>query len=188
MRPREPVRPGKRQPFLRQRLLALPNRGNRAAIGGQDPLDLTAQRAAALQLRRDALPLSHPRLREPRRSLGNARHAAVEIANLTPTTLTFDSTEIAAAKTKTVSTRNITQSLPLSLVNNLSLSVSALGLGIDVTALLGTVKPAVTALLTSVTAPVDTLLYNTLAMLGIGIGQADVRVTGATCGRAVLVQ
>lgn len=114
--------------------------------------------------------------------------AAVEVANLTPTTLTFDSTEIAAAKTKTVSTRNITQSLPLSLVNNLSLSVSALGLGIDVTALLGTVKPAVTALLTSVTAPVDTLLYNTLAMLGIGIGQADVRVTGATCGRAVLVQ
>jgi uncharacterized membrane protein len=114
--------------------------------------------------------------------------AAVEVANLTPTTLVFDSAEIAAAKTKTVSTRNITQSLTLSLINNLSLSVSALGLGIDVTALLGTVKPAVTALLTSVAEPVDTLLYNSLAMLGIGIGQADVRVTDATCGRAVLVQ
>ena len=49
-------------------------------------------------------------------------------------------------------------------------------------------KPAVTALLNSVSVPVDTLLYNTLAALGVGIGQADIRVTGASCGRAVLVQ
>jgi uncharacterized membrane protein len=114
--------------------------------------------------------------------------ASVEIANIAPTTLTFDSADIAARKAKTVSTRNLTQSLTLSLVNDLTLSVNALGLGIDVTGLLGTVKPALTALLTSVTEPVDTLLYNTLAALGIGVGQADVRVTGATCGRSVLVQ
>lgn len=115
-------------------------------------------------------------------------HAAVAINNTTPTTLTFDGADIAAGKVKTVSTRNLTQSLTTSLVNDLSLSVNALGLGLDVTALLGTVKPAVTALLNSVSVPVDTLLYNTLAALGVGIGQADIRVTGASCGRAVLVQ
>lgn len=114
--------------------------------------------------------------------------ASAVVANATPDTLTFDSADIAAGRIRTVSTRNITRSLTASLVDDLSLSVDALGIGLDVTALLGTVKPAVTALLSSVTEPVDTLLTNTLAALGIGIGQADVRVTGASCGRSVLVQ
>ncbi|TIX95545.1 MAG: hypothetical protein E5V22_35030, partial [Mesorhizobium sp.] len=61
-------------------------------------------------------------------------------------------------------------------------------LGLDVTALLGTVKPAVVALLNGVTAPVDELVYNVLAALGVHVGEADVRVMGATCGRSVLVQ
>ncbi|KRB14925.1 hypothetical protein ASD99_11895 [Mesorhizobium sp. Root695] len=114
--------------------------------------------------------------------------AATAITNNNPTTLTFDATDIANKTIKTVSTRNITQSLTTSLVSNLSLSVNALGLGIDLTALLGTVKPAVVAVLNGVTAPVDDLLYNVLSALGVGVGQADVRVTGATCGRSVLVQ
>ncbi|PZV38905.1 TadG family pilus assembly protein [Mesorhizobium kowhaii] len=114
--------------------------------------------------------------------------AATAITNNSPTMLTFDATDITNKTIKTVSTRNISQSLTTSLVNNLSLSVNALGLGIDLTALLGTVKPAVVAVLNGVTAPVDDLLYNVLSALGVGVGQADVRVTGATCGRAVLVQ
>ncbi|RUU47683.1 hypothetical protein EOD08_05595, partial [Mesorhizobium sp. M6A.T.Ca.TU.002.02.2.1] len=114
--------------------------------------------------------------------------AAFEITNTEPTTLTFSSTEIANKTIKTASTKNLTQSLTTSLVNNLSLSVSALGLGLDVTALLGTVKPAVVALLNGVTAPVDELVYNVLAALGVRVGEADVRVLGATCGRSVLVQ
>ncbi|TPK69197.1 hypothetical protein FJ546_00880 [Mesorhizobium sp. B2-4-19] len=114
--------------------------------------------------------------------------AATAITNNNPQTLTFNATDIANKTVKTVSTRNISQSLTTSLVNNLSLSVNVLGLGIDLTALLGTVKPAVVTLLNTVTAPVDDLLYNVLSALGVGVGQADVRVTGATCGRAVLVQ
>ncbi|KAA3450988.1 hypothetical protein C7I87_09720 [Mesorhizobium sp. SARCC-RB16n] len=114
--------------------------------------------------------------------------AATAITNNSPQTLTFNATDIANKTVKTVSTRNISQSLTTSLVNDLSLSVNVLGLGIDLTALLGTVKPAVVALLNTVTAPVDDLLYNVLSALGVGVGQADVRVTGATCGRAVLVQ
>lgn len=116
-------------------------------------------------------------------------YANVAITNNGPQTLTFNATEIANKTTKTVSTRNITQSLTSSLINNLSLSVNALGiLGLDVTGLLGTVKPAVVAVLNGVTQPVDNLLYNVLSALGVSVGSADVRVTGATCGRSVLVQ
>lgn len=114
--------------------------------------------------------------------------ASVAVDNASPTTLTFDSADIAGKKIKTVSTRNIAQSLTTSLIEDLSLSVNALGLGLNVTALLGTVKPAVVRVLDGVTEPVDTLLYNVLAALGVRIGEADVRVGGASCGRSVLVQ
>jgi uncharacterized membrane protein len=115
--------------------------------------------------------------------------AGAEITNISSTNLVFNKTEIAAKTIKTTPTRDITQTLTASLVDKLSLSVNALGiLGLDVTALLGTVKPAVTTLLKTVTAPVDTLLYNLLDTLGVHVGEADVRVTGATCGRSVLVQ
>ncbi|MBN9550131.1 MAG: hypothetical protein J0H31_14930 [Alphaproteobacteria bacterium] len=114
--------------------------------------------------------------------------SAFSITNMAPTTLTYSATDIANKTIKTVSTKNLTQSLTTSLINNLSLSVNALGLGLDVTALLGAVKPAVTTLLNGVTAPVDELVYNVLGALGVHVGEADVRVTGATCGRSVLVQ
>ncbi|WP_425374563.1 pilus assembly protein TadG-related protein [Mesorhizobium waimense] len=114
--------------------------------------------------------------------------SAFSVTNTAPTNLTFNATDIAGKTIKTVSTKNLTQSLTTSLVNNLSLSVKALGLGLDITALLGTVKPAVVTVLNGVTSPVDDLVYNTLAALGVHVGEADIRVTGATCGRSVLVQ
>ncbi|WP_245511266.1 MULTISPECIES: TadG family pilus assembly protein [unclassified Mesorhizobium] len=114
--------------------------------------------------------------------------SAFSVTNMAPTNLTFNATEIAAKTMKTVSTKNLTQSLSTSLDNNLSLSVKALGAGLDVTALLGTVKPAVVTALNGVTAPVDSLVYNVLGALGVHVGEADVRVTGGTCGRSVLVQ
>ncbi|MDX8481219.1 pilus assembly protein TadG-related protein [Mesorhizobium sp. VK24D] len=114
--------------------------------------------------------------------------SAFSVTNMAPTNLTFSSTDIANKAIKTVSTKNLTQSLTTSLVNNLSLTVNALGLGLDVTTLLSTVKPAVTTLLNGVTAPVDDLVHNVLAALGVHVGEADVRVTGAVCGRSVLVQ
>lgn len=114
--------------------------------------------------------------------------ASPVITNNNPTTLVFNATDIANKTIKTASTRNISQSLTTSLVSSLSLSVNLLGLGLDLSALLGAIKPPVVALLNAVTAPVDDLLYNLLSALGVGVGEADVRVTGATCGRAVLVQ
>lgn len=114
--------------------------------------------------------------------------AAFAMTNMNSTDLVFNYSDITAKTIKTVSTQNLTQSLTTSLVSNLSLTANVLGLPINLSALLGTVKPAVVALLNSVTAPVDTLVYNVLAALGVSVGQADVRVTGATCGRSVLVQ
>lgn len=114
--------------------------------------------------------------------------AAFAMTNMNSTDLVFNYSDITAKTIKTVSTQNLTQSLTTSLVNNLSLTANVLGLPINLSALLGTVKPAVVALLNSVTAPVDALVYNVLAALGVSVGQADVRVTGATCGRSVLVQ
>ncbi|TGR94722.1 hypothetical protein EN831_33925, partial [Mesorhizobium sp. M1C.F.Ca.ET.188.01.1.1] len=107
---------------------------------------------------------------------------------MAPTNLTYNATDIANKAIKTVSTKNLTQSLTTSLINNLSLSVKALGAGLDVTALLGTVKPAVVTALNGVTAPVDSLVYNVLGALGVHVGEADFRFTGGTCGRSVLVQ
>lgn len=114
--------------------------------------------------------------------------AAFAMTNMNSTDLVFNYSDITAKTIKTVSTQNLTQSLTTSLVKNLSLTANVLGLPINLSALLGTVKPAVVALLNSVTAPVDALVYNVLAALGVSVGQADVRVTGATCGRSVLVQ
>ncbi|TIN04364.1 MAG: hypothetical protein E5Y51_32730, partial [Mesorhizobium sp.] len=66
--------------------------------------------------------------------------SAFSVTKMAPTNLTFSATEIANKAIKTVSTKNLTQSLTTSLVNNLSLTVNALGLGLDATTLLGTVK------------------------------------------------
>jgi uncharacterized membrane protein len=107
---------------------------------------------------------------------------------MAPQNLTFSRSDIDGKKVKTVSTRDAAKSLTTSLVSNLSLSVNAAGLGIDVTSLLGTVKPAVVKTVSGVAEPVDTLLNSVLGLLGVSLGQADVRVTGASCGRSVLVQ
>ncbi|TIW91732.1 MAG: hypothetical protein E5V45_33775, partial [Mesorhizobium sp.] len=53
--------------------------------------------------------------------------SAFSITNMAPTTLTYSATDIANKAIKTVSTRNLTQSLTTSLINKLSLSVNALG-------------------------------------------------------------
>lgn len=113
----------------------------------------------------------------------------VDIGNTTRKTLVFSEADIAAGKTRTVTTSNYTQSLTTSLLDNLELHVSAVGMPLKfLDDVLSLVKGPVIAVLRTVTVPVDDLAYNLLTSLGIGLGQADVRVTGATCGRAVLVQ
>ncbi|MBE0695117.1 MAG: hypothetical protein IH590_18725 [Aquamicrobium sp.] len=116
--------------------------------------------------------------------------AQAEIAAIAYKDLTFTAGDIAAGRIKQVSTGTILTSLTASLFSSLSLQVKVeLGLlGIpllilppNVTGLLGqTVGAAAPAL--------DLVLNELLRLLGLSLGQADVRVHGATCGRAVLVQ
>lgn len=116
--------------------------------------------------------------------------AHVNMGNLYPTTLNFTKDEIDDRVVKSVSSRNLTQSLTQSLLTDLELSVK-LDLGL---LSLGLVVPSenaltstVASILGGVTAPVDALLYNLLAALGVRVGEADIRVNGVSCGRSVLV-
>lgn len=111
--------------------------------------------------------------------------ADVKVTNNAPTTLVFTGTDIQKRVIKTASTRDITQSLTKSLLDTLNLDVQILGLGLG---LPGPIKQTVSGLLSTATPAVDTLLDSLLLTLGVRVGQADIRVTGISCGRAVLVQ
>jgi uncharacterized membrane protein len=111
--------------------------------------------------------------------------AELEIANGAPTMLRFNRREIDQQTIKRVSTTEIAGSLTRSLLSNLDLDVQVAGLGIG---LPGNVTSAVVDTLGNAAPSIDALLANLLAVLGVSVGEADVRVHGASCGRAVLVQ
>ncbi len=105
--------------------------------------------------------------------------AHAEIAEMGYRTLTFSASDISSGKVKQVSTQAIVGSLTKSLFSSLQLDVNVIGLGIglpsNLTGLLGqTIGAAAPAL--------DAVLVNLLSTLGLALGQADVRVHGATAG------
>jgi uncharacterized membrane protein len=107
--------------------------------------------------------------------------ANVEIAEPVPVAVPFSSAEIGGSTVKTVTTRNLAQSLTASLLSSLTLSVKPFGLNVGVitAAVKGVISPA---------SIIDTVLIDVLDALGIGIGEADVRVYGVTCTHPVLVE
>ena len=111
--------------------------------------------------------------------------AHAEIANMHGRTLTFSWNDIKTGRIRQVSTSQIAGSLAQSLFSSLSLDVNVVGLGIglpgNVTGLLGQT-------IGNVAPAVDGLLNGLLSTLGLALGQADVRVHGVRCRRAVLVQ
>jgi uncharacterized membrane protein len=129
----------------------------------------------------DASPVTLVKL--PLVSISALAHAAM--TNNDPTSLHYDASDIRDQAIKTVSTRDFTSSLFSSLLGNLQLKANVAGLGIGVPpGLTGALKTTLQA-----AAPaIDGLLNTLLDALGVKLGQADVQVTGAVCGRAVLVQ
>ncbi|AZN71379.1 hypothetical protein D5400_08940 [Georhizobium profundi] len=113
--------------------------------------------------------------------------AHLEVANIDTTALRFSGDDIARGATRTVDTRDLTRSLTLSLLERLQLEVDILGLGLGIGNVQAVTK-LVTSLLEGVSAPLDEVLHSTLRSVGVSVGEADVRVTGAECNRAVLVQ
>jgi uncharacterized membrane protein len=105
------------------------------------------------------------------------------IGNTTPTSVNFSYADVQAQTRKTVNSTSFVSSLLGSLLGNLDLKVSILGLGLD----LGPLVQLIGNILAAVTAPVDQLLASVLQTLGVSLGQADVWTTGIRCDSAVLV-
>lgn len=109
--------------------------------------------------------------------------AMVEIAQTTPIPLSFSSSEIDARTVKTAKTTTVVTSLVGSLLDHLTLEVPILGLGLNLSSL--------GILLKSILYPIAPLLDVTIARLlevvGVSVGEADVRVYGVHCSHPVLV-
>ena len=97
--------------------------------------------------------------------------------------LTFGLPAIQAGQSQTISQTVPVNGLATSLVQQANLAVVLAGLRVPVSPLL---QP-VTSALQLVSPALDTLLMTVTGTLGVGIGQADLRVTGMRCGAAVLV-
>lgn len=96
----------------------------------------------------------------------------------------FDQAAITAGTWNTVRSGALTQGVAASLVSRMTLNAQLLGiLPIPLTGLV----QAVGAQLALVAPALDGLINTLTGTLGIGIGEADVRVTGVRCGQPALV-
>ena len=101
------------------------------------------------------------------------------MGNTSPTSVVFSYPDISAQTKKTVTTTDFTSSLIL--LGDLSLKINVGPLGLPVPGLGGTV----TGIIGGATGSIDQVLASVLATLGIG--QADVWVSGVCCDGAMLV-
>lgn len=109
--------------------------------------------------------------------------AHATMANTSPTNVTFNYSEIQAQTKKTVNTTSFTSSLTSSLLGDLQLGVQLGPLGLPIPG----IGALVASIISGATGSIDTLLNSVLQTLGVGLGQADVWVTGVRCDGAVLV-
>jgi uncharacterized membrane protein len=110
--------------------------------------------------------------------------AHATVTNLADKSLTFTQSDIAQRVKKTIGTENFLASLLSRLTGDLSLNVNILGLGLG---LPGVISQTVSGIVSSAATPIDSLLSSVLTTAGVGLGQADVWVTGVRCDGAVLV-
>ncbi len=109
--------------------------------------------------------------------------ARIDLANGGWQAVAFDEPAIAARSWRTVSSNSLVQGVVASLVSRLALNVSVAGIGLGT----GAVGQAVGATLTPVAPALDGLVNRLTGLLGIHLGQADVRINGVRCGQARLV-
>lgn len=90
---------------------------------------------------------------------------------------------IDAGSAETIRASTMVQGVAASLIAQASLTVRLIGLPVPVDPLVR----GIGALLSGVAGPIDALLNAVTGGLGIGIGEAELRVNGLRCGNAVLV-
>ncbi|HTO40911.1 MAG TPA: pilus assembly protein TadG-related protein [Rhizomicrobium sp.] len=112
--------------------------------------------------------------------------AALPLGGLTWKEVSFSTADIAAGTVKTVKTNDLMQTLFSGLVGSLDpkVKLSLLGLGLG----LGPVKTAVTNSLSTVASPLDAVVNSLTGILGLGLGEADVRVNAVRCNAVALVR
>jgi len=101
-------------------------------------------------------------------------------------TVSFTAAEVKAGAVKTVKTNDTLAAASASLLTNLDLDVdfaSLIHVGLGDAAILAALKP----LLEAATPPLDGVITSLTDLLGLGVGEADVRVNGLRCGVAALV-
>lgn len=110
--------------------------------------------------------------------------AHATVSNSSESLVPFSTSEIGAGVAKTSTTVEYTSSLLSELFGSLQLGARTAGLSVTVPSELSN---AVATTLRGRTQSVDALLSNTLALLGLSVGNADTWVRGVRCGQSVLV-
>ncbi|MFD2239109.1 pilus assembly protein TadG-related protein [Aureimonas populi] len=109
-------------------------------------------------------------------------HAAVRALAPKPERLTFTGAEIGGGVIKTAGTTQLVGSVLDGLIDTLELETRPWVLG-----LVGDLVVGIVRLLRPLATPVDMLLDAVLGLLGVGIGELDVRVDGIACSTGQLV-
>ena len=108
----------------------------------------------------------------------------VTAADVKPTKLTFSASEIKAGKIKSVSTQSLLEPMTTSLFANLEVNVQVLSISLGTS---DAVTKALSQSLAVVSKPLDEIIFGVLAVVGVKVGEADIRVGSARCKRPVLV-
>lgn len=103
--------------------------------------------------------------------------ADVEIADLSWQDVTFSASDISHQTVRSVRARGFVNGLIVSLLQRLDVDVDVIGLGLG----LGDLAKALGALLTPLGPALDGLVQPLLDLLGLKLGEADVRVHGVQC-------
>jgi uncharacterized membrane protein len=109
--------------------------------------------------------------------------ARIELGGQEWRSVRFTGADIDRGTVKSVATRDVARATVSSLLGETDLTVRALGLGLNTSA----ATNALRGTLTTVAAPLDGLLNGLTDLLGVRLGEADVRVNGVRCGGAALV-
>lgn len=113
-----------------------------------------------------------------------ASHTTANLGAVEPwQPLTFNHDQIANGTIQTVRSSTIVGGVAASLLSHPNLTVYLAGIPVPLSPL---IAPVGTVLATAAT-PIDQLLNLVTGTLGVGIGEADLRVTGLRCGMSVLV-
>ncbi len=109
--------------------------------------------------------------------------ARIDVGGQQWSNVRFNNRDIERGTVKTVQTRDAARATVSTLLGQTKLTVRTLGLGVSTTAL----TAALSGVLTTVAGPLDGLVNGLSDLLGVRLGEADVRVNGVRCGGAALV-